>query len=131
MYNEKNPHIVSTENMMFIDENGNVIPNPYDTGYDEPIEVSLKRRIGILEGEETKLLEKLAAFRERPDFTEKQRKLIAAYLKDERATSFLRRIKYRSIREVFIEPYARLLRELERVRRELGEFRYRYLLKTR
>lgn len=127
MYNEKNPHIVSTENTLFIDKDGNVVPNPYDTGYDEPEEVSYRRRIGVLEREETALLEKIEAFCEGPGFTEKQRQLIAAYRCDARASSFFGRIKYRSIRQVFIEPYQKKLAKLSETRRELARFRGLYL----
>ncbi|MBO7292471.1 MAG: hypothetical protein J6V07_00890 [Clostridia bacterium] len=125
-YNQ-DPHIVSTENTLFLDENGNVIPNPYDTGYDEPEEVSYKRRIGVLEREEAALLEKIEAFCEGPGFTEKQKQLIEAYRKDGRASSFFGRIKYRSIRAVFIEPLEKLEAKLSEVRRELVRFRGLYL----
>ncbi|MBO7292562.1 MAG: hypothetical protein J6V07_01365 [Clostridia bacterium] len=126
MYNEQNPHIVSTENTQFIDKDGNVVPNPYDTGYDEPEEVSYRRRIGVLEREEAALLEKIEAFCEGPGFTEKQKQLIAAYRQDERAASFFGRLKYRSIRQVFIEPYQEKLAKLSEVRRELLKFRRLY-----
>ena len=126
MYNEQNPHSVSTENTQFIDKDGNVVPNPYDTGYDEPEEVSYRRRIGVLEREEAALLEKIEAFCEGPGFTEKQKQLIAAYRQDERAASFFGRLKYRSIRQVFIEPYQEKLAKLSEVRRELLKFRRLY-----
>ena len=125
MYRQ-NPHIVSTENTLFIDENGNVIPNPYDTGYDEPEAVSYRRRIGVLEREEAELIEKIDALYSTPAFTDKQKALIAAYLQDARASSFFGRIKYRSIREVFIEPYQKKQVELAAVRRELARFRRLY-----
>lgn len=126
MYNEQNPHIVSTENTLFIDENGNVVPNPYDTGYDEPEEVSYRRRIGVLEREEAVLCEKIRALCESGDFTEKQKQLIEAYRKDGRASSFFGRIRYRSIKTVFIEPFQKLESKLSEVRRELARFRRLY-----
>ena len=130
MYNGENPHIVSTENTLFIDENGNVIPNPYDTGYDEPAEVSYRRRIGVLERDEAELLEKIDALCKSPKLTEKQKLLVEEYRKSGGVIPFWRRLRYRSIREDFIEPYRKLEAKLSDVRDELERFRRLYLSAT-
>ena len=132
----ENPHIVSTENTLFLDENGNVIPNPYDTGYTEPEEVSVARRIRVLERDEAELLARIEAFCEDPSFTEGQRARIREYREDERQGKAVKglfgyRLRYRCLRKVFIEPYDGLLARLHTVRHELADFRRQYARLTK
>ena len=113
---EQDPHIINTENWQNLDGSPVVT-----TDYDEPVVVSLKRLIGILEGEESDLLAKIKALCEDPRFSEKQKQLIAAYLEDPRY-----RFRYRKIKADFIIPYEALSAELRKVRCKLADSRRTY-----
>ena len=113
---EQNPHIINTENWQNLDGSPVVT-----TDYDEPVVVSLKRLIGILEGEEAALLEKLTKLRNDPRFSEKQKRLIADYLEDTRY-----RFRYRRIKAEFVIPYDKLSKELAGVRIKLADTRRTY-----
>ncbi len=121
MHTEQNPHIINTENWQNLDGSPVVT-----TDYDEPVAVSLKRLIGILEGDEAALLEKIKALCEDPRFSEKQKQLIEAYRNDPQY-----RFRYRKIKADFIIPYGALCTELHRVRCELANSRRTYAALTR
>lgn len=113
---ENNPHIINTENWQNLDGSPVVT-----TDYDEPVAVSLKRLIGILEGDENDLLTKIKALCENQSFSEKQKLLITAYLEESRY-----RFRYRKIKADFIIPYEALSAELRKVRCKLADSRRTY-----
>ncbi|MBO7761468.1 MAG: hypothetical protein J6T24_01600 [Clostridia bacterium] len=120
MRNEQNPHIESTENRQNLDGSPVITSD-----CEEPVAVSLRRRIGILEREAAAIAEKMEALPEDPRFSEKQRRLISAYLEDTRY-----RFRYRSIKREFILPFQRLLDESSRIKRELDASVRRYAILT-
>ncbi len=113
---EQNPHIINTENWQNLDGSPVVT-----TDYDEPPAVSLKRLIGILEGDEAAILKKIKALCENPRFSEKQKQLIEAYREDTRY-----RFRYRKIKADFVIPYEALCTELREVRGKLANSRRTY-----
>lgn len=113
---EQNPHIINTENWQNLDGSPVVT-----TDYDEPPAVSLKRLIGILEGDEAAILKKIKALCENPRFSEKQKQLIEAYREDTRY-----RFRYRKIKADFVIPYEALCTELREVRCKLANSRRTY-----
>lgn len=121
MHIEQNPHMINTENWQNLDGTPVIT-----TDYDEPVTVSLKRLIGILEGDEATLLAKIKALCEDPRFSEKQRKLIEAYREEPRY-----RFRYRKIKADFIVPYSALCKELREVRCKLVDSRRTYANLTR